>query len=200
MSGAASMTPRLIFAVVLIWFLLALVAGATGRVAALPFPGPQLVVLVLTVVAALAGTRSAPAREWVDSIPVRGLVGMHAARFVGIAFLVLGRRGELSPVFAWRAGWGDIVTAALAVVLVASGVPRSRLHRSFYLAWNTLGLLDLIVVVATAAWVAGRKLVPGMAPLLHLPLSLLPTFFVPILIASHVFLYRRLVAPRPKAR
>jgi hypothetical protein len=34
----------------------------------------------------------------------------------------------------------------------------------------------------------------AMAPLNHLPLNLIPTFFVPLLLASHVAIYRRIGA------
>lgn len=176
------------------WLALAVLIGASGKFALLPFPVPQVIVLALTIVTVWAGTRVAAVRAWVDALPLRALVAVHAVRFVGIAFLVLAAQGQLSPIFAEPAAWGDILAAAGALALLASGLPRTRGHRNLYLVWNTFGLLDFVVVVTTAAWVASRGLVPGMTPLLHLPLSLLPTFLVPLLIASHIFLFRRLRA------
>jgi hypothetical protein len=55
------------------------------------------------------------------------------------------------------------------------------------------GLLDLLSVVATAARLALRD-PDSMAALLRLPLGVLPTFLVPLLIASHVGLFARLRA------
>jgi hypothetical protein len=57
--------------------------------------------------------------------------------------------------------------------------------------WNVLGLADILFVVVTAAWL-GVAEPESMAALLRLPLSLLPTFLVPLIIASHVVLGVRL--------
>jgi hypothetical protein len=59
-------------------------------------------------------------------------------------------------------------------------------------------VLDILFVVATAARLALAD-PDSMQGLLHLPLSLLPTFLVPLIIASHVVLAIRL-ARVPAAR
>ena len=183
---------RLVLSLVALWFLAAVVVGASGVLAAVPFPGPQILIVVLTLASIAVGLGVAPVRASIEALSLKSMVGFHAIRFVGIAFLVLAARGLLSPIFAERAGWGDIITAAGAVALVASGAPTSRAHRAWYLAWNIFGTLDLVVVVITAAWIGMQRLTPGLDLLLRLPLSLLPTFFVPLLLASHVVLFRRL--------
>jgi hypothetical protein len=122
------------------------------------------------------------------------LIGINMVRFIGITFLVLAARGELAPVFADRAGWGDIAAAVLALVLVAAGEPRTRLHRGLTHAWNAFGLLDLVVAVATATAVTLRGAVPGIGPGVSFPLVIVPTFIVPILVATHVVIFRRLLA------
>ena len=93
-------------------------------------------------------------RAWIDALPLRALIGINAFRFIGIAFLVLAARGQLAAVFAARAGWGDIATAALAIVLVAAGDPRTPTRRAVAHAWNAFGALDLVVAVATATLAA----------------------------------------------
>jgi hypothetical protein len=176
------------------WLAVAVVVAASGRLAAIPFPGPQLVLVGLAALVLFLGTRVGSVRAWVEHVPLRVLVGVHVVRLVGFAFLALSGRGLLSPVFAERAGWGDIVTALGAAALVLSGDPRTPRHRALYFIWNTFGLLDFVNVVGTAAWIGMRGIEPGLAPLVRLPFSLLPTFFVPILMASHVFVYRGLLA------
>jgi hypothetical protein len=126
---------------------------------------------------------------------VRAIVLAHTARFVGAVFLLLAARGELSPLFAELAGWGDIAAATLALGVVALGAPTTAPKRATYLAWNTFGLLDLLIAVGSATVVAVRGDVPGMGPIISLPLVLVPTFFVPVLVASHISLFRRLARP-----
>jgi hypothetical protein len=194
MTSHVGSSPRWLPLFTLVWLSVAVLVAASGRLAAIPFPGPQMVLVGLTVLALLLGTRVGSVRAWIDAVPLRTLVGVHVVRLVGSVFLVLAARGLLSPVFAERAGWGDIVTAVGALALVLSGDPRTPRHRALYLLWNTFGLLDFVNVVITAAWIGMSNVQPGLVPLVHLPLSLLPTFFVPILFASHVFVFRRLGA------
>lgn len=194
-SSAAPSSPRAAIIGGVLWLAAALLLGATGVLAVLPPPGPQIIILALTLAAIVVSTGVPGVRAWVDSIPMRQLVGIHAVRFIGAVFLVLSARGELSPIFAARAGWGDIIAAAGAVALVLSGLPRTTLRRWAYLAWNTFGVLDLVVAVGTATIVVFRADIPGMDPITRLPLVLVPTLLVPLLFASHVAVYRRLVRP-----
>ena len=173
----------------LVWFALAVAAGATGFFLRLPVPGPQLIILGLVAATVAAGIVPSPLRAWIESVPLRVLVGVNAIRFIGIWFLVLSARGQIDPLFAARAGWGDIATALLAIVLVLTRGPRLLYH-----AWNAFGFLDLVVAVGTATAVTLQGTSPGVAPVLTLPLSIVPTFFVPLFLANHVFIFRRLLA------
>src|SRR2546429_6643712 len=150
---------------------LALLAGATGFLVRLPFPGPQLIFLALFVATLVAATAVPALRAWVDALPLGTLVGINALRFIGITFLVLAARGQIAPVFAARAGWGDIPTAVLALVLLAAGEPRTPLHPGLAHAWNVFGLLDLVVAVGTATAVTLDDTAPGIAPVLDPPLG-----------------------------
>jgi len=186
--------PRAAVVAVSAWLALALLAGATGFLARLPFPGPQLIILTLLVATVAAGTAIPALRAWIDALPLRALIGINAFRFIGITFLVLAARGQIAPVFAQRAGWGDIATATLAILLMAAGDPRTPTRRALTHVWNAFGALDLVVAVATATWVTLHAITPGIQPVLVLPLVVIPTFLVPIFLASHVFIFRRLVA------
>jgi hypothetical protein len=173
------------------WVALALAVGATGVLATVPPPGPQLVILVLTATAIWSTNRGA-LRFFVDRIPLRALVGFHAIRFVGFVFLLMAAQGVLSPLFATRAGWGDIAAAVLALSLVATGEPTTAGSRRAYHAWNAFATLDLLVAVGTATQVALRGDSPGVEPLLAFPMVVVPLVVVPLLFASHVAVFRRL--------
>ena len=183
--GAAALTAT-------VWLILAIAAGATGFFLRLPFPGPQLIILGLVVLTLVAGLVPSRLRAWIDAIPLRVLVGVNATRFIGITFLVLAAQGQMNQTFADRAGWGDIATAILAIALVVTWAPITPARRLLYHAWNAFGFLDLVVAVGTATAVTLSGATPGVERLLTLPFSIVRTFLVPLFLANHVFIFRRL--------
>jgi len=187
---------RLYPIVLIVWFFAAYALGDSGRLAVLEPPAPQVIIAGLTALL-LANSVALPGfRGWLASLDVRRLVAVHCTRFVGIYFLLLYGRGQLPYDFAVKGGWGDIAVAIGATALVA--VPGLVARRGLVLAWNVLGLLDILFVGATAARLAAAD-PSSMRGLLHLPLSLLPTFLVPLIIATHVWLFWRLTsAPHPR--
>jgi hypothetical protein len=156
-------------------------------------PAPQLILVGITIALLVVSRRWPPLREFVRAIDLRALVLFHLTRFVGFYFLALHARGELPWAFAVPGGWGDIAVAgtALPVLLVPPDTPAGR---RAYLAWNVFGLLDILGVVLTAARLAFRD-PASMGALLELPLSLLLTFVVPIIVATHVWMLGRLIRP-----
>ena len=196
-TAPAVFTPRLpgtAAAAAVVWFILAVIAGASGFLVRLPFPGAQVIILSLVAITLSAGLASGSLRAWIDSIPLRALVGVNAIRFIGIAFLLVAAQGQLDPVLAARAGWGDIAVATAAIILAWAGTPRL-----LTLLWNALGVLDLVVAVGTATAIALNGGTPGVTALFTFPVSLIPTFFVPLFLANHVFIFRRLLA-HPRGR
>jgi hypothetical protein len=174
----------------LLWLLAAIAVGASGVLEKLRPPAPQLLLVALTAALIAVQRLSTSFREWLDAVDPRAIVALHLTRFVGFYFLALYGRGELPHDFAVRGGWGDIIVATLAVVLLA-GWSKFGNKRGVLSLWNLIGLADILFVVVTAAKAAFRD-PQSMAALLRLPLSLLPTFLVPLIIASHLLLFRRL--------
>jgi hypothetical protein len=175
-----------------VWFVIAWIAGASGFVAKLTPPQPQILLAILTAAAIAAFAFVPSVRAWSKNVAVRPIVALHVIRLIaGIHFLQLARAGQLAPAFAIPAGWGDIAVGAAAIPLIAFFAPSGRRNVRLYSAWNYVGLADILFVVANAARVALAD-PASMRALLELPLSLLPTFIVPLVIASHVLLIRRL--------
>jgi hypothetical protein len=186
--------PRTVLLVGLAWLLAAIGLGAAGVVRALPPSAVPLVLAALTVLVLAAAWGLAGFRAWLAALDVRWLVALHLTRFVGASFLYLYGQGQLPYAFAVPGGIGDIAVATLAAVLLVAGPPRDARRRLAYGVWNVLGLADILFVVTTA----GRLVTiapESMAALTRLPLSLLPTFLVPLIIASHVVLGVRLAGP-----
>jgi hypothetical protein len=177
--------------ILLSWCLSAALLGVLGVIASLHPPFPQLILLGLVALLLIAYRLSTEFRRWLFSVPLEWLVSVHLVRFVGFYFLWLYEHRRLPFAFAVLGGWGDIVVATLALALLLLR-PRSRI---IYQIWNTLGLADILFVVGTATRLAIAD-PASMAALLRFPLSLLPTFIVPLIIFTHVVIFLRLKSDR----
>ncbi len=178
----------------LVWLAAAIAAGASGAVASLRPPLPQLVLLALTIALIVCGEVVPGLKAWRSAVDARALLAVHLTRFVGLYFVYLHGRGRLPYAFAVPGGWGDVAVATVAAALLLTGPPSTPGRRRGYLLWNLLGLVDIVLVAATAgrlAWLDPAS----MAELQRLPLSLLPTFLVPLILTTHVWLFLRLRSP-----
>jgi hypothetical protein len=182
-------TPLAIRIVFWTWLIAAVAAGRQGWLQAMPASAVPALVLGLTALLALAYRRLGAFSAWVDALDVRGLVLLHVTRFVGFYFLVLYDRGVLPYAFAVPGGIGDIAVAALALAVCLLPWGEASRRRAISI-WNIVGLIELLLTILTAARLGLAE--PGsMHALTQLPLSLLPTFLVPLLLASHLVLYAR---------
>jgi hypothetical protein len=170
------------------WLCFALAVGVADWFQPASAPVVALTVWTLTGLILLACWKIDPISTWAANVDLRWLVLLHTTRFVGFYFLILCRHGELPCAFAAPAGIGDIAVAAATVIILL--VPKFRASRRLLLIWNSAGLLDIVFVVFMALR-AGLRDWQSMAPLRELPLGLLPTFLVPLIIASHVLIFVR---------
>jgi hypothetical protein len=194
-AAAPSLTPLLIGLGA--WLAAAVAIGAAGVLDVSPVPPPVLVFGLAAIGLALA--RMVPSvRTRVLAVPTRWMVGFHAIRVAaGAYFLLLHARGELPTEFAQPAGWGDILVGAAALVVAWTCLPaRSAAQRTGLLAWNVLGLIDILMVLTIAARLFLRD--PALvAPFAGLPLALLPLFVVPLVLITHVLLFSRARSGQP---
>jgi hypothetical protein len=175
------------------WFLIALFIGETELLSFLPGPATQITLFGLTVALLSLFWMSQSFRNWVNQLQLKTLISLHLVRFVGVYFLYLHSRGQLPAKFALTAGWGDIIVALGALLLLV--IPSARHSTRLVAAWNVVGLLDILLVVATAAGLAFANR-ESMSALTRLPLSFLPTMIVPLIISSHIAIIARLARKR----
>ena len=187
---------NLTLAVLAVWFLVALGGSLLGLFDSGPRPPLLLGLAAAVPVAAfvVCYLTSAQFREFVLSLDLRALALAQTVRVVGIVFVILYFLGALPGVFALPAGWGDFAIGVTAPV-VAWYWRRPFPYRTF-IVWNMLGSLDLVNamslgVLASASPVgilAGDVTTRLMG---QFPLSLIPTFFVPLLLIFHLICFIR---------
>jgi hypothetical protein len=125
----------------------------------------------------------------VSSLDLRLLSLAQSTRVIGLVFVILHHQGLLPGVFALPAGWGDFavgITAPLVALYWKRPFPRRT-----FIAWNVLGILDLVLAVilgALASATPAGVLAGDVSTRLmgQLPLSLIPTFGVPLLLIFHL--------------
>jgi hypothetical protein len=171
------------------WLCFALAVGLAGWLESANAPLVAAIVWTLTVLALGACWKVASLRNWAMKVNLRWLVLLHLTRFVGFYFFLLCSRGELPFAFAAPAGSGDIIVALFAALLLVLSGARNW---SILIIWNTIGLTDILFVVMLALRL-GLEDRQSMHALREFPLSLLPTFLVPLIIASHVLIFVRAV-------
>lgn len=185
---------RLVFWV---WIGAAVVAGHQLVLQRLPPPAVQGILGGLTALVTYAYFRFKAVRAWADGLDLRAIVLFHVTRFVGIYFLLLYQRGGLPYAFAVPGGIGDIIVATLALVVVFAPFEEATRLRAIRL-WNIVGFVDIALVVITAVRL-NLENPYQLRALTALPLSLLPTFLVPLIIASHIVIFVRLARNQPAA-
>jgi hypothetical protein len=124
-------------------------------------------------------------RQFALSLNPRTLTFVQSWRILGFVFVVLQAYGVLPPIFALPAGYGDMAIGATAS-LVAWKLANPS-HRNSFILWQVLGIADLVVAVGLGT--TARLLSPygtSMVAMTVLPLSLVPTFIVPLLLILHV--------------
>jgi hypothetical protein len=166
---------------------------------------PLFAALPLAIVI-LALRLSAALRRAVAAVPLPALIGIQVYRVVGAVFVVLLAAGQLPAHFALPAGWGDVaigLTAPLIALALARGV---RGARAAGIAWNVVGLLDLVVAVGMGTGLLAPLLAPELGRLPPagamgvFPLILVPAFAVPVSVMLHVLALSRLMRVRERPR
>jgi hypothetical protein len=162
-----------------------------------PVSGPPPVGVQLTV--ALIGM--ALALMWSPSLRSvltnqKNLVRLNVWRLVGAVFVTLMFTDQVPALWALPAGLGDVAIGATAFWVAGRLDEPGGARRA--VAFNLLGLLDLVVAVGLGMTVSPGptqlfQLTPSGEVLTHFPLVLVPTFLVPLAVMVHVVSLRQLL-------
>jgi hypothetical protein len=171
-----------------LWFVFSLAAGARHLYDNGPNQPPLnlgLAVLTPMILFAVWFAGSSAFREFTLALNPRVLTMIHGWRTAGLAMVALGAYGVLPNLFALSAGYGDIVIG-LTAFLVALNLANPE-HRGSFILWQLLGVADLVnaVLLGTLSHVIDPHGIPTSA-MTVLPMSLIPTFGVPLLLILHI--------------
>jgi len=201
LSPVAGSTKLAAFAAAAAWGGIIVATAALGGFApgaAGPVPAPVFALVGLLALLFGAWFLLPRFRGALLSVPLPALVGLHAARLGGVAFLILAADGRLSAPFAPVAGWGDMVVGALAIPLAAMAAGGADERPAWLGVWNALGALDLVVAVALGALSAPGTPFrvftegPGSLAMTALPWVMVPVMLVPLFLLTHLAIAARL--------
>ena len=202
MSPAASSAPASVpdvpklmpwlWGIAAVWCAVVALAASAGVFAARGTPpialGLAVAVPPLLVVALLAWS---PAfRAWAAAADLRALTTLQTWRVAGFGFVTVWAVGDLPGAFALPAGLGDILIGLTAPLVAARWTGPGRSARRIFYAWTALGVLDLLLAVTLGVLHSPTRLgvlaaAGDTAVMATLPMSLIPTFVVPAMLAIH---------------
>jgi hypothetical protein len=185
------MTPstysKLTAGIIAVWFLIAFSASALHWIESSPTapPAPLGIAALLPLVLFAVWYRSSRSfREFCMSLDRSVLTMIQSWRVAGFVFLALYTYHILPGMFALPAGWGDMAIGATAPFVAMNwGQPK---HKVRFIVWQLFGVVDLVLAVtlgSTASFIQPQG-VPTSA-MTVLPMSLIPTFAVPLFLMFH---------------
>lgn len=174
------------------WFGASLSAGALG---VFETEGPPIALAlsgtlppVLLTVGLLT---SVSLRNWLATWDLPFLTMLQTWRLAGIAFIALSATGDLPSTFAFPAGYGDILVAVIAPIVAVAVAGTWRHWRALFYSFTAFGILDLLTALALGALHSPSDIgvlasTIDTTQVALLPMSLIPTFGVPLTLCLHV--------------
>jgi hypothetical protein len=189
------------------WFFLAVWLGVTGRLVAAGAPPIALgaTIIVPLVLFALDGRFGNPIFGGLLRLDLPVLLALQTFRIIGITFVIAWLAGTLPAGFALPAGLGDVAVGLSAPFVAAAVVQRRRHHAVLARWWSVAAVADLVIAVTSGVMHSGTPLGVLAGPvttdvMARYPLSLIPTFLVPLALLLHLCTFRALSANHPDRR
>jgi hypothetical protein len=182
-----------------LWTGLAAALGAANLFVGTNPIGPAVIGTVIAfplVATAIAASISPSVRAALKGMPMPFLIGLNVWRVAGGFFLLLAAEGRLGGPFPYSAGWGDVITGALASP-VAWLALRGQ-GKALVWSWNAFGMLDLVAALAFGIISANGSPLQlihageGSQAVQMMPWSLIPTVLVPMFLIVHAVIFAQL--------
>ncbi len=191
------MSTKAVGGVLLLWLVAALASGVSGATSNLPLTGLVPILGSITTVVLLGIYVVRPMRSSMRAVPLGYLIACHVTR-IGAGWFVLREydAGRLPQAFAIIAGWGDIIVGIAALLILPIATESESWRRGAVFGWNLAGLAHILLVLSTGSRL-GSAVPASMAAMTTFPLSLLPTFLVPLILVTHFLIFWRLFTAKP---
>jgi hypothetical protein len=182
-----------------LWTGLAAALGAANLFVGTNPIGPAVIgtVIALPLVAtAIVASISPSVRAALKGMPMPFLIGLNVWRVAGGFFLLLAAEGRLGGPFPYSAGWGDVITGALA--LPVAWLALRGQGKALVWSWNAFGMLDLVAALAFGIISANGSPLQlihageGSQAVQMMPWSLIPTVLVPMFLIVHAVVFAQL--------
>lgn len=175
------------------WFFLAVWMGVSGVLVAAgapPFALGATIILPLLLFA-LDSRFGNPLFGGLLRLDLPALIALHTFRILGVIFVVAWSAGTLPAGFALPAGLGDVAVGLSAPFVAAAVAQRRRHYTVLARFWTLAAIADLVVAVTSGILhapspigvLAGPVTTDAMA---RYPLSLIPSFLVPLALLLHL--------------
>lgn len=183
-----------LIAIILFGWLAAVITLAKDRFfAANPLLAPNIFLGFLVLFEVLRRVFASAAMQKVAAgLPIPWLIGIQTYRVVGVGFLMFYKQNLLPAVFAFSAGYGDILVGVTAPVVAVLYYLKKSYSRQLAVVWNYVGVADLIVAIAVGFLAFPRpvQFLPtavSTEQIALFPLAVVPLFVVPLALVLHLF-------------
>lgn len=137
-------------------------------------------------------------RDYILRLDMRFLIMLHSWRMLGMGFVMLYLFDQLPGLFAYLAGFGDALTAIVAVFLAyALFSNKQGVSKNWIWRWNTFGLVDFIVAVSVGILTRTDALLAPASGvnsdlMTVFPFVIIPGFLVQVFALTHIIIYLQL--------